>query len=560
MKKIKAISIFCGIFLFLLSACDTSLYGFSLPNNDLSDHSVQSDDNQVTPEDDNPGDDEKPILETTPYINSDGFWVINDVVTQFTVASGLPALDSEGYWMIGQNKTSFLAYTTTCEPMKSIKYFVESINGDLIDTFVMSDGSIRRNKATRAAFDSIKFEFDSISKQEYINSIPNIVISICRNGIVIERFILPHYCITNIENINFSVIGEYKISFYYCGKIENMFLNIVENKIELSGNNEYDFHTELQSSFLKSDRLDIENYCKGDTELSKPVPYILSFSADIKENSKISLFELNFHYFEYEFNYNLDIAKLFNLEIQKQYILFSVVDGLLSCVLKVEVVSDICRNLDIGGVTNCRDIGGKRNIDGAAIAQNLFFRTAALNKSYTSQLELLVDERGLFSLGDGFGIKTEVDLRLNQGERGKYTESVIPNASYCPYLMDSGLNLPEINNNEKIIKDIFENTLSNIENYPMIIHCSIGTDRTGLISFLLLGVLGCEDEIIYKDYLFSNFGLINAERTINGIKISFTNYLNRFNGETLREKIVNYLLEIGVSYVSLQKINDIFYG
>ena len=44
----------------------------------------------------------------------------------------------------------------------------------------------------------------------------------------------------------------------------------------------------------------------------------------------------------------------------------------------------------------------------------------------------------------------------------------------------------------------------------LLLHCSIGTDRTGVICFLINALLGVSEEDLYKDYLFSMFGMIFA--------------------------------------------------
>ena len=78
------------------------------------------------------------------------------------------------------------------------------------------------------------------------------------------------------------------------------------------------------------------------------------------------------------------------------------------------------------------------------------------------------------------------------------------------------------------------------------IHCSIGTDRTGYIAWLINGCLGLDEEALYRDYLFSNFGNIGSKRTISNIENKYVKTIKNTKGATMREKTINYLLDKGV--------------
>ena len=46
------------------------------------------------------------------------------------------------------------------------------------------------------------------------------------------------------------------------------------------------------------------------------------------------------------------------------------------------------------------------------------------------------------------------------------------------------------------------------EVFPLLVHCSIGKDRTGIVVALLLFALGVPEETIYADYMLSNDYLV----------------------------------------------------
>lgn len=103
--------------------------------------------------------------------------------------------------------------------------------------------------------------------------------------------------------------------------------------------------------------------------------------------------------------------------------------------------------------------------------------------------------------------------------------------------------------NKDMIRAAF-NVLTNPSYYPISFHCDIGTDRTGVLGYLILGLLGVSQKDIEIDYLFSNFGNIGSSRSINGINSSM-DQLKYYLGDTLQNKIKDYLITIGVKEYKL---------
>jgi protein-tyrosine phosphatase len=50
--------------------------------------------------------------------------------------------------------------------------------------------------------------------------------------------------------------------------------------------------------------------------------------------------------------------------------------------------------------------------------------------------------------------------------------------------------------------------LTDPEAYPAMLHCSAGKDRTGILSALILGLLGVPDEVIVVDYTLSGPAMV----------------------------------------------------
>ena len=92
---------------------------------------------------------------------------------------------------------------------------------------------------------------------------------------------------------------------------------------------------------------------------------------------------------------------------------------------------------------------------------------------------------------------------------------------------------------------------------PIVLHCRCGADRTGIMTFALLTLLGCEYKDIAIDYLFTNFGK-QGERNINDEFKVWWGKLDNYEGETKAEKCKNWLLSKGIDESILEHIREIF--
>lgn len=307
-----------------------------------------------------------------------------------------------------------------------------------------------------------------------------------------------------------------------------------------------DFHTKLQLDYLNDEIENISYYANGDKELSKPQGYEISFnnpdgllytitleSGDDTRvyNTRNSSFVLN----------NLLLNKEYHCSIQKG-------DSLIQ--EEYFLTSDLApRNIDVDGITNFRDLGGHKTNSNSLTRQGMLYRSSKFNENGTK--DPLITSKGKTTVINELKIKSEVDLRLtSNNETGGITNSPIgPSVKYysIPMTFDGDV----FTQNETEIKNLFD-VISIKENYPLVFHCSIGTDRTGLIAMILNSLLDVRVEDLYRDYLFSNFGYIGGSRNHKII----TDYINKFSlygGTTLKENVNNYLLSIGVSQ---DKINS----
>ncbi|MBP3733028.1 MAG: tyrosine-protein phosphatase [Bacilli bacterium] len=207
------------------------------------------------------------------------------------------------------------------------------------------------------------------------------------------------------------------------------------------------------------------------------------------------------------------------------------------------------RNLTIGGMTNCRDMGGRILEDGGKMKQGLVYRTSGYKYDYSTT----ITEEGKKEMLQHLKVKTEVNVADGTSYNLKLSGTTVKD-----FKMDYSGGSHHFSRNAESVKNFF-NLLGDSNNYPVYFHCRIGTDRTGLCAILLSGLLGVSLNEIYQDYLFSNFGKIGEKRYI-GTKAGADNIQNyisdiqNMSGKTFKNKVYNMLLAIGVSKTTLDTV------
>jgi protein-tyrosine phosphatase len=169
------------------------------------------------------------------------------------------------------------------------------------------------------------------------------------------------------------------------------------------------------------------------------------------------------------------------------------------------------RHIPLEGAYNVRDVGGYATKDGKRIRWNTLFRADGLH-TLTHE-----DQRRLL----GRDIRKIIDLRFRtEAERAP---NVFAQSSYVSYVHQplhedqlapiANPNLPPqdlpqtpaeyyrmvLDKCGRGIKQVFDH-LTAPRTFPVLIHCTAGKDRTGIITALVLGAVGVPDETIIEDY------------------------------------------------------------
>ena len=254
------------------------------------------------------------------------------------------------------------------------------------------------------------------------------------------------------------------------------------------------------------------------------------------------------------------------------------------------------------GSNNCRDIGGRRGLDGRRIRQGLVYRTAGLNSNapveyYTTEEILELEKKGelkkmghtgMLKAGEKlssnpkknrlvkrkrfapgarrftdaevarilktYGIRSDIDLRSDDECYGMTGSPLGPSVTWFHYSY-SAYSGAFTTNGMAVTKKVFDVFMDD-NNYPIVFHCIGGADRTGTVAMFLEALLGVPEEEVWRDYLTTGFvGVVSDANH----KKSFGNAMNKlkeFPGETLADKAEAYFLKLGFTKDDVQRLRE----
>lgn len=206
------------------------------------------------------------------------------------------------------------------------------------------------------------------------------------------------------------------------------------------------------------------------------------------------------------------------------------------------------RVLSIEGAVNVRDIGGWKNADGKTIRQGLLYRGSEIDGAV--EKAFCVTEKGRNDMLTVLGIRTDMDLR-SSADNTLGTHALGTNVVHVYY--DAPMYGGVFSAPEKV-REIFHD-LADAKNYPVYLHCTYGMDRTGTFCYLLEALLGVREEDLMRDYQLTalQFSVLNDE-----YMHAFIGQLRLMEGNTMQEKVTNYLLSVGVTEEEIANIKYIF--
>ena len=326
----------------------------------------------------------------------------------------------------------------------------------------------------------------------------------------------------------------------------------------------FEIHTELQKAFLEYDgqygKCPADLYPDGTAHLSDSLPITLTWNYELPEGKEVDHYSVIYgQKRDLSDGYrvdgsNEDAISFNNAFLGRNYyqLIATFTDGSTEegPIRRLEVNSSYPRNLTIEGMTNCRDIGGRILPDGKRIKQGLIYRTSGKNQNGS------LTDKTKEEMVNHLGVKNEINLA---GDSSSYNLKLDGTTLITSCRMDTSSTggFHHFSRNAEAVKNFFY-FIANEDNYPLFYHCKIGTDRTGLCTVLLHGLLGMSLNDIYQDYLFSNFGKIGEKRGIGtGDSHDMLKYVDdilTFSGKTFQDKVYNLLLAIDVSKETLDNV------
>ncbi|MBQ7209062.1 MAG: tyrosine-protein phosphatase [Lentisphaeria bacterium] len=212
------------------------------------------------------------------------------------------------------------------------------------------------------------------------------------------------------------------------------------------------------------------------------------------------------------------------------------------------------RWIRLPGASNVRDVGGWKTADGKyRVRQGLLYRGGEFDR----RTRLTPEGRQIFL--KILRIRTDLDLRSHAGLEPAAPEYLFEKEGVRQVLLPySSVKLGQPAG-RRVVAELFHELAKN-ETFPAYIHCAGGADRTGSAIFLLLGVLGLEDEEMLTEFELTSFS-VYGKRSRKGWVFKCTlDELAKYGskGDPLRRKAELFLLDCGVSQADIAAIRNIF--
>lgn len=177
-------------------------------------------------------------------------------------------------------------------------------------------------------------------------------------------------------------------------------------------------------------------------------------------------------------------------------------------------------------ILNFRDVGGYYNKDGQQVRWGKLYRSGFITKASPNDIELL----------KALNIKTAIDMRTDEEIASMPSDFLMEQTYRIPLtgidlvalvkkvlrgqmkkgdalVFQQDIHVALVKNNTENFRRYFE-ILADSSNYPLMVYCTLGKIRAGIVMALTLAALDLDSEQIHQDYMLSN-EYINFNEIVN---------------------------------------------
>ncbi|SCU94370.1 LAME_0F07206g1_1 [Lachancea meyersii CBS 8951] len=209
-----------------------------------------------------------------------------------------------------------------------------------------------------------------------------------------------------------------------------------------------------------------------------------------------------------------------------------------------------CLPYEFSHVSNFRDVGGHKTCDGRRVKPRVLFRCAnpvditeegfcyLTEELKVSQVFDLRSAKEVKEPGAITGVPV-INLPFNnqQSAAPQNMSSVYRGMFLSPYTFPQAY-MVMLQNSTAAIAQFFRYIVEGRCNrsHAAVIHCAGGKDRTGILTMLVLGLLGVDDDTIARDYELTTIGLKTAHKLLKALEDRGDAYYELLNSEKLAKE------------------------
>ena len=196
-----------------------------------------------------------------------------------------------------------------------------------------------------------------------------------------------------------------------------------------------EIHTALQQKYLDDSTEHVSPYARGTAELSNPEPVVFKWdsNADVGAVYQLSVSENADMSMPRRFSVAGTKYEVYNFRPDTRYYWTVSTAGVTSKVATFKTENELPYNICVDGVTTVRDCGGWSTSDGGRVRFGMMYRCGKLHENGDEFIPL-ISKKGIKTMHDELGIKTEIDLR---GEYyGPQKSALGDDVKYCQTPME----------------------------------------------------------------------------------------------------------------------------